>query len=556
MVLALALFLPASCPQGTGHRGHRTISGVVLSDGRPVEGAEVRIQATPITARTDAAGRFTLVEVPDNVRVALTAFAPGYYIAGPMAPVQGGPVVTFALTRHPVEDDPTYSWTSAFRDAGQAANCENCHSDPLDPQSRLPFDEWRRDAHGMSASNRRFLSMYNGTDLSGAHRSPDTRYFERRDYGVMPQPPDLSVPYYGPGYTLDGHKGPGNCAACHIPAAAVNAPYETDPNRTTAAHRESIACDLCHKLWAVNVDAATGSPRSNMPGVLSMKFRRPPAGRQLFLGPYSDVAPGEDSYSPLQRQSRFCAPCHVGEFWGVMIYNSFGEWLASSYSDPKTGQTCQDCHMPRRGARHVALPAKGGLQRDPGTVFSHLMSGASDVALLRDTAVVDVEAQARAGRILVDVKVTNEKAGHHLPTDHPARNVLLVISAVDAHGQELEFLGDQKIPEWGGTGDDPSDYAGRPGKGYAKILEELWTGVSPTAAYWRQTRLRSDTRIPARGVDVTHYEFRAPTLAGPVVVTTRLIFRRAFKRLATEKSWDVQDILMNETRRTVAARPR
>ena len=40
-----------------------------------------------------------------------------------------------------------------------------------------------------------------------------------------------------------------------------------------------------------------------------------------------------------------CAPCHFGQFWGTQIYNSFGEWLDSSYSDPETGRTCQDCHM-------------------------------------------------------------------------------------------------------------------------------------------------------------------------------------------------------------------
>ncbi|MEE8362525.1 MAG: hypothetical protein V3S18_00480, partial [Dehalococcoidia bacterium] len=96
----------------------------------------------------------------------------------------------------------------------------------------------------------------------------------------------------------------------------------------------------------------------------------------------------------------------------------------------------------------------------------------------------------------------------------------------------------------------PGDYARRPGKGYAKILEEMWTGVSPTPAYWNPTVLVEDTRIPARATDTTRYEFRAPAGAGPVTISARLIFRRAFKELAEQKGWDDPDILM-ETERLV-----
>jgi len=45
---------------------------------------------------------------------------------------------------------------------GQSGNCQNCHSSPATPQPLFPFDEWALDAHGTSAQNRRFLSMYNG----------------------------------------------------------------------------------------------------------------------------------------------------------------------------------------------------------------------------------------------------------------------------------------------------------------------------------------------------------------------------------------------------------
>ena len=295
----------------------------------------------------------------------------------------------------------------------------------------------------------------------------------------------------------------------------------------------------------MSLNPATNLPYPNTPGVLSMRFHRPEEDQELFFGPFDDVA-RQVSYLPLQKESVFCAPCHFGQFWGVQVYNSYGEWLASPYSDPEKGQTCQDCHMPVTKNKTFVLPEKGGLHRREGSILSHRMPGADDVDLLQNTAKLKINAHRVGDRIKAEILVTNEKAGHHIPTDHPARNILLVVSATDARGQELKSLGDQVIPDWGGKGDAPDDYAGRPGKGYAKILEELWTEISPTAAYWRQIVLREDTRIPALATEVTHYEFRAPKDPGPVTIEAKLIFRRAFKELAEQKKWNVKDIVMEQ----------
>jgi len=518
------------------------VRGLVTAEGRPLAGAVVRIKATTFETRTDDTGRFLLRGFPPAKSANITAWAEGYYIVGATATL-GNSDVSITLTPHPTKDNSDYRWLSALSSAGQEANCQNCHSDPSNVDSLRPFDEWRRDAHGTSAVNKRFLSMYNGTDLNGILRSPPTSFVHIQDYGKVPLPPDPNNAYYGPGFKLDNPDSAGNCAACHLPAAAANDPYHSDPNSATGVGLEGVACDFCHKISSVKLDVETGLPRSNMPGVLSIGLLRPPNGHQIFIGPYDDVAPGEDTYSPLQNQSQLCAPCHFGQFWGTQVYNSFGEWLSSPYSDPVTGQTCQDCHMPRRGATVFARPDKGAVERDPGRVFSHLMPGASDVALLRDTARLELVARKAGDQIQVNVTVVNDRGGHHIPTDHPARNIILVVSAKDASGKELEYLGDQRIPDWGGKGNNPDDYAGRPGKGYAKVLEELWTKISPTAAYWRQTVVREDTRIPARASDRTGYVFRTSS-AGPVAVEARLIFRRAFKELAQAKKWELQDIEM------------
>jgi hypothetical protein len=293
----------------------------------------------------------------------------------------------------------------------------------------------------------------------------------------------------------------------------------------------------------VRLDPTTQVPYENMPGVLSLELRRPHGEPQMFFGPFDDVDVGPDTFSPLQNESRYCAPCHNASFWGTPVYQSYAEWLESPY--PREGKTCQSCHMEPDGVTTNFAPGRGGLERSPEKVFSHRFPGAADVELLRDTAKLELEATRGVGRVLARVRVTNEKAGHHLPTDHPARNVILVVSARDAQGQELDYVGEQVVPRWGGVGDGPDDYAGRPGKGYAKVLEELWTQTAPSAAYWRQTVLREDTRLPARATDETSYEFHAPD-NGPITVEARLIFRRAFKELAELKRWGLQDIVMEQ----------
>ncbi len=192
--------------------------------------------------------------------------------------------------------------------------------------------------------------MYSGTDVNG-NRSPLTRYGTSRDYGRIPLRPDPNQPYFGPGYKLDFPDTAGNCAACHVPGAALDDPYGIDPRAVNGVNALGIHCDYCHKVAAVKLDPATGLPYPNMPGVLSQDMRRPfPEDKQryqIFFGTFDDDnVPMEDTYLPLIKESQWCAPCHYGVFWDTVVYNSFGEWLASPYSDGRDGKTCQQCHMP------------------------------------------------------------------------------------------------------------------------------------------------------------------------------------------------------------------
>src|ERR1035437_437403 len=133
--------------------------------------------------------------------------------------------------------------------------------------------------------------------------------------------------------------------------------------------------------------------------------------------------------------------------------------------------------------------------------------------------------------------------------------MLLIVSATDSGNQELVSLDGAVVPSWGGVGSAPEDYGFKPGRGFAKILEQLWTEVAPTAAYWSPTVLREDTRIPALGQDVSEYDFLAPAGGGAVRVAAKLVFWRAFRQLSSWKQWNDPDILMKQGVVPVAANP-
>lgn len=546
----------------------REISGLVQDPfGRPIVGATIRIRASQQATLSDSEGRFVLTTSNRAIKTRLTAWADGYYIAGhSLWPWDRR--VTLTLSPYTVDDNPGYAWippaiegrstwdnikiralldasalfapdTFFFKIAdGLSLGCRDCHGEVI-------YEQWVGEGHSLGFNNPRFASMYLGRDLNG-RQSPPTRFGVNQDYGRFPLPPDMSQPYFGPGYKLDFPETDGNCAACHLPAAALAAPYETDPTMVSGTNAHGSHCDFCHKISAVRLDEATGLPYENMPGILTLEMMRPSLERQLFIGPYDDVDAGTDTYQSLQRQSQLCAACHTASFWGVPIYQSFAEWVASPYSDPEEGQTCQDCHMRPDGQTTNFAPGRAGQERNPETIASHTFPGAGDADLLQNAVSMYAYARSDGNQIIVEVEIRNDLTGHDVPTDSPLRQLILLVEARDGLGRPLEQLAGSEVPEWGGSGDpDLGYFGGLPGKAYAKVLAEMWTDVSPTGAYWNPTRLVSDNRLAPFASDHSSYVFSGPE-DGEATVGIRLLFRRAYKSLMDQKGWDVPDILMEQ----------
>ena len=555
-----------------------SVSGIVTDVDGPVAGALVRVQTTGNHTYTAADGGFTIEGLATAESVTLVAWAEGYIFG--WTEVSGGEQdVRIALEPHNRVDNAVYDWEPS-------ANCGECHPS---------YADWLRDAHSQSAVNLRFRTMYNGTDVEG-NRSRNSNY----DTG-LPRTLGADDPYFGPGFKVDFPKRDGNCASCHTPMASKldadnscgwngchmqetseasdELPAGVSPNAAVGVAAEGIACDFCHKIGAVALYTDTLLPDPEMPGILSLTLYRPKSGEDLLMGTVDDVARPKDSFNRLYGESAFCAACHYGVNDTTVIYNSYGEWLDSPYSNPDTGATCQNCHMPaaprlasgmetlvqtaawlenasgralpaaagdlaeRARRSYFVYPEKGGLYRDLDQIHQHRMPGASDELFLQSAINLDVLVEAVGEELLVTARVTNTGAGHHFPTGSPLRQALLVLRATDGGGRALRLVEGSVLPPWAG------DVAGEAGRGFAKILRDTLTGEEPTFSHWRMVELVEDTRIAAQATASSTYHFSVADdgdshAEGPFQVEVQLIYRRAFQQLQAWKGWDDPDILL------------
>ena len=532
-----------------------TISGrVVNRHGTPLSDATVRVQGASVAAVTDNAGRFTLTGLKPSQSATITAWKDGYYskmTANLLPPASG---IGIQLLRYHLSDHADYSWIPPT--GPHPGSCANCHS-------RALMEPALQDPHMNSANNHRFLSIYFGTDLQG-NRNPEREYHMGMGAwgnSYVPKPYDKNKPYYGPGFATDKTGMAGNCSACHLPAESIRrnvAPSGHSKTSGTVSKASGIHCDFCHKVAAIRYDPVTKLPFPNVVGVHGMEVLRPSGKKgheyeQIFFGPYDDPNSTTSTKLPVLSQSLFCATCHRGQFWGKLVYNSYGEWLDSPYSKEGSKQfkSCQQCHMQSPVKREGRLmtntaPGKGGLERPASTFRSHRMT--IDGEILKNSLTMTATARKESGRLLVDLELYNDKTGHHIPTDSPLRHLILHIEARDAQGRLLKQTAGPVLPDWTGSSGKVkavAAFAGKPGKAFAKLLKGNWTEEFPTADYWNDFEIVSDNRIAAFARDASSYAFEAPA-AGRAVVKVSLYYRRAYYQLMEWKKWSDPDILMAE----------
>jgi len=576
------------------------ISGVVTDGKNPIPGARVRVHGGPTFEITDSQGRFMLTTPGEAVTSIVIAAGKEGWINGGVKITPKTSYTTIILEKVPDLDDPEYTFITPHKSlvdlrANQEMldnlrlkshthfkeSCNLCHFEPTCFLChRELYTQWTTSQHARAVDNPWTLNLYDGTDADGNEN-------------------------VGPGYRLDFPDNPGECADCHAPTAAIDAPGKTDLkvvyNRAFIAYPTEIGyksfdrveqermagsvdgagihCDFCHKIKDVEVNEKAGVNGSITLHRVNMdveKEQREKEGRlyPIFAyGPYDDVvtfspvsntaitSPMIASYNPIYTSSEYCSACHQHKNeHGLPFMDTYREWKESPYA--ALGVECQDCHMKpdfeivygsfvNGDAEKFWTPAEF---RDVSTVRRHDFPGGTK-EMVKDAAALAIEAVAEKRQLTVRVTVRNVNAGHHLPSGITIRNMLLMITPITDNGDTLRYTGNLRVPVYGGIGDPlEGNFAGLPGKGFALIFGD--DKGNTHVMDWQAKRVIADTRIKAREQDISEYTFELPSNVGPIDIHTELIYRRAFKPLADIKKWNMKDMVVATDKTTIKLRKR
>ncbi len=477
-------------PQPTSAAFGLTWEGTVQGPEGPLAGALVRIQATDVCTRTDAAGRFRLPRGRGPARI--TAWQPGHFIGG----VSGrGP---FAIHLQPLatEDNDNYAWVDPAPDPTQPGNCANCHASL--------YAEWAQSAHGRSADGRRLRNLYQGSDWQGR---PDV------GWGLLTEHPN----------------GSGVCAACHAPSLADEDGARFDLRRVTGVAARGVHCDYCHKVAAVGDSGRLGLTHGTFDELL---LRPTDHDHQIFFGPLDDVDRGEDVYAPLFRDSRYCASCHEGIVFGVHVYSTYSEWQASAAA--AAGIHCQDCHMKPTGRLTNVAPGHGGKERAPNKLANHRFFDGHQEDMLRRCVRLNTTVVRQQGGVRATVRLAAEGAGHRVPTGFIDRHLVLVVEGLGAGDSLLPAVTGPQLPPAAG------ELAGRAGKLYAKRLTDF-AGRSPSP-FWRPAQEVEDTRLTVGSSDETVVSFPATVER----IRVRVLYRHFWQETVRVKGWPDRDVVLHD----------
>jgi hypothetical protein len=184
---------------------------------------------------------------------------------------------------------------------------------------------------------------------------------------------------------------------------------------------EGVTCDFCHTV----TDVIDAQPQNGFEVQLG----------DTKFGPWAGIAPIgglKFQYSQLQTDAKLCSGCHELESKnGVNVLSTYSEWKESVY--PERGIQCQNCHMPETLERFV----NADIRATNRFAHAHDFRGGHSQIKLEKAATLSITTARNDERLVVDAFVTNEEAGHKLPTGIPTRKVVLLLTLKDENGNRL-----------------------------------------------------------------------------------------------------------------------
>lgn len=196
----------------------------------------------------------------------------------------------------------------------------------------------------------------------------------------------------------------------------------------------------------------------------------------VIYGPYGDTnAPHPTAKDESLLTESVCTSCHqaTAQFPALTLgcFFTTGQEFEQFKATPKGADyaSCQSCHMPeverkiaenfdvpvRKTRRHwfggSLIPKKPQYAKELEPLKAIYGSGASfevlDGKATTEAPKPECASEASSPCGLALLKITNEHAGHGLPTGDPERHIIITATLIDAQGQQLSsqeiFLGDR-----------------------------------------------------------------------------------------------------------------
>lgn len=120
------------------------------------------------------------------------------------------------------------------------------------------------------------------------------------------------------------------------------------------------------------------------------------------------------------------------------------------------------------------------------------------------------------------------------------REILLLVSATDSNGSQLQQVGGEKLPSWAGVGkESEGNYAGLPGTIFSKVLTDDKGNLN--VPFWQATAVAKDTRIRPKTTKTLKFHFKLKNPQDEPSASASLIYRPFPRDLIKTKKWDSKD---------------
>jgi Cytochrome c554 and c-prime len=208
------------------------------------------------------------------------------------------------------------------------------------------------------------------------------------------------------------------CLGCHSPTVKTTG----DWSLVRKVSWEGITCDYCHSIR--NVTMTGPNPKA----VVEYS--------NVKAGPWKGVtSPVHGTiYSPLHTSPLLCATCHqYRNALGFPVLTTYTEWEKGRYAAEHEG--CQSCHMYRVEGNVVDPRVK---ETSSQQINLHQMPGSHSLTQLNKAIRGQLLVTHEGGELHVEVDVTNQGAGHMVPTGSPLRKLILQVRAVPFSGKPYE----------------------------------------------------------------------------------------------------------------------